>query len=63
MTEFEADAITKILKNELSLTEEGMKILQSPEASNIAKPNILIIFDGCDMAVQKLLEELLISDV
>ena len=49
--------------NELSLTEEGIKILQNSEACNTTPPNILIIFDGCDTAVQKLLEEFLISDV
>ena len=63
MKEFEADAITKILKNELSLVEEGTKIMQTSEACNTTPPNILIIFDGCDTAVQKLLEEFLISEL
>ena len=62
MKEFEADAITKILKNELFLAKEGTKIIQTSEACNTTPPNILIIFDGCDTAVQKLSEELLISD-
>ena len=61
--EFEADAITKILTNELSLTEKGTKTMQTSEACNTTPPNILIIFDGCDTAVQILLEEFLISDV
>ena len=63
MKEFETDAITKILKNELSLeAEEGIKIMQNSELCNTTPLNILIIFDGCDMVVQKLLEELLMSE-
>ena len=62
MKEFEAEAITKILKNELSLVEAGTKIMQTSEACNTTTPNILIIFDGCDAAVQKLLEEFLMSE-
>ena len=63
MMEFEVDAIAKILQNELSLTEEATKALQSSESSTFAQPNPLIIFDGCDTAVQKLLEEFLISEL
>ena len=63
MKEFEADAITKTLKNELSLTEEDMKILQTSKACDTTLPNILIIFDGCDTAVQKLLEEFLMLEL
>ena len=34
-----------------------MKILQTSEKCNIIQPNLLIIFDGCDAAIQKLVEE------
>ena len=63
MEEFKADAIAETLKNELSLTEEGIKILQTSDVSNIIRPNLLVIFDGCDTAVQKLLEEFSISEL
>ena len=62
MKEFEANSITIILQNELSLREEEIKTLQSSEAYSTTLPNILIILDGCDIAVHKLLEELLLSD-
>ena len=57
MGEFEVDAIAKTLKQKLHMTEEMVKILQAPEVCNIARPNLLFIFDGCDTAVQILLEE------
>ena len=63
MKKFETDTITRILKNELFITEEGTKIIQTSEACNIVQPNLLIIFDGCDTAVQTLLEEVLISQI
>ena len=57
MKEFEVDIIAKTLRNELSVTEETLKILQTSEVSSITQPNLLIIFDGCDTAVQNLFEE------
>ena len=62
MIEFEADIIAKTLRNELSMTEEALNILQTLEASSITQPNLLIIFDGCDTAILKLLEEFTASE-
>ena len=63
MKEFEADTVAKALKNELSLTEEEIKILQTSAACGVARPNLLLIFDGCDTAIQKLLEEFSIYEL
>ena len=63
LKKFNTDTISEVLKREATLTEEMIQSFQTSNTRDSLLPNLLIMLDGCDAAIQELLKDCLQSEL